>query len=153
MVGAGGEGEADADLAIGDLARGAGVLTLNADRVLALFEPAAVVDDPVFDRLALGQGVERAVGSDKADIAIAPVGIDHEVTEPLMQSIGLGGIGAGAGGDRLDALALGIAEQAERVQRERGAPLLVAEHVSDAIEVGLQPRLTVVIEEKIHAPS
>ena len=119
-----GEREADADLAIGDLARGAGVLPLDADGVFALLEPAGVVDDPIFDGLALGQRAEGIIRGDQPRLVVIPLRIDHEMAKPLVQGVCLLGIRAAAGGNRLHALALAVAEQAEGIEGERGATFL-----------------------------
>ncbi len=66
------DGQADADLAVGDLARRAGVLSLNADRMGTLLEEPRVVDDPRRDRLSLLDGLDR-VASGLTAARAAPV--------------------------------------------------------------------------------
>jgi len=58
-----------------------------------------------------------------------------------MDRIRAGRIGTCTRGDRLDALALTISEDAQRVGCKRRSPLVAAENLPDAIEVGFQPLL------------
>lgn len=55
------------------------------------------------------------------------------------------------GRDRLDALALAIAEDPHRIDRERSAAGVVPEHVPDAIEILLQPLFRGMIHDWAHA--
>ncbi|HEY3593486.1 MAG TPA: hypothetical protein VGL13_06420 [Polyangiaceae bacterium] len=72
MFGRRGDTEADADLTIGDLARRAGVLPLDADRVEALLDEAGIVDDPGVDVLARCQRCDAISGRLATDVAITP---------------------------------------------------------------------------------
>src|SRR5689334_21265609 len=65
--------QAHANLTIGNLACRACVLTLHADRMLALFEKASVVEDPRVDRLMLGHRRDGISCGCAANVAIAPV--------------------------------------------------------------------------------
>ena len=52
-----------------------------------------------------------------------------------MRRIGAHGIRARAGGNRLNALAVGVAEDPLRIERERFSPPLPAQDVADPVEV------------------
>jgi hypothetical protein len=67
------DAEAHADLAIADLADGAGVLSLHANRVFALFREARVVEDPRIDGRARGHRVDGMAGGESTHVAIAPL--------------------------------------------------------------------------------
>jgi hypothetical protein len=86
VLGTGGDAEADANLAVGDFSRRAGVLSLHSHRMLALFEEAGVVDNPGFHGLALRHGGEGVPGGLPAYIPVAPHGIDGEGTPAALLS-------------------------------------------------------------------
>ncbi len=69
-----------------------------------------------------------------------------------MDALGGDGLARGASGDGLDALAVTIAHEPERVRRERGPSAVVAQHGPDPVEVRLQPRDTIGAQLLIHAP-
>ena len=138
-----------ADLTVRDLARRARVLALDPDGVGSLLEPPRVVDDPIGDRLARGQGGDGVLRSLTTDGVIVPRGVDQEVTEPLLQGIGRLRIGTDTGSDGLDTLALSVGEKAKSEGGERGPPLLVAEGVSDQVEVVDEPLLCVAVHGEL----
>jgi hypothetical protein len=71
--------------------------------------------------------------------------------EPVVNTLDFGGVGTGAAGDGLDALALGIPEQAHRVGGKGGASALVAQHLADSREVPFQSLNSRVVEELRHS--
>ena len=74
-------GGEDADLAVGDLARRAGVLPADAARRLALLEEAGLVDDQ--HGVALGQRLERIVAHNVAQRVGIPVAApQHRLLAP-----------------------------------------------------------------------
>src|SRR6266536_6483268 len=151
MLGSGGDAQTDAELAVGDLSRRAGVLTLNPDGMAALLDEPGVIDDPRLDRLALRHRIQRVASSFTADALIAPRRVSGEVKKPLMSCIRPLRIRTGSRGNRLDTLPLTVAEQAQCVNCERLAPLLVAENRTDPLEVLAQPHLSAGIHEARHA--
>src|SRR5262249_28342946 len=78
------DAQAHGDLAVGDLARAAGVLPLYTDRVRALFQKPRVVDDPRPDRLLFGQRGDRVLRGDRANVAIAPRRVAQKAQQPMM---------------------------------------------------------------------
>jgi hypothetical protein len=84
MLGPGRDAEADADLAIGDLASGPGVLPLHAHRMGPLLEKTGVVDDPGLDRLGARQGIDAVSHRFATDIPIAPRRVVGEVDQSLV---------------------------------------------------------------------
>ena len=110
VLGTSGDAEADANLAVGDFSRRAGVLSLHSHRMLALFEEAGVIDNPGFHGLALRHGGKGVPGSLPAHLPVAPAGVDGEVQQSLVHRVRLAGVRAGTGRNRLDALALPVPE-------------------------------------------
>ena len=131
-----GHGQADGDLATGHLAGRAGVLPLDADRVVALLEEAGVIDAPGVDGLVLGQDAQSVVGGVGAHVLVAPGRGIQEVQEPMVvERAPLRTAVRGERSDGLDALALEVAQQAGSIHRERGAPLDPAQELAEALEV------------------
>src|SRR6266496_3691176 len=151
VLGARGDAEADANLAVGDLAGRARVLALHADRMNALLEEAGVVEDPGFDGLTFRHGSERVLRRNPTHLQVAPPRAADKVQEPLMGSVHLLRAATHEGGHGLDALALGAAEQAHRVDRERSAALGTSEHLADPGEVALDATNTSGVHED-HGP-
>ena len=122
-------------LAIRDLAGGARILSLNTDGVLALLEEPRVVDDPDGYRFVFPHGVDDVARSGAPDIAIAPGRTPDEVEEPIVATLHVFGGAERTSRDGLDALPLAIAEEPERIGRERltllGSPEMSAD---DALE-------------------
>ncbi len=147
VLGPRGDAEADADLTVGDLPCRARVLALHADGVTALLEEAGVVDDPGLDGLALVHGIERIARCDPAHFSVAPPRVADEVQKALMGGVHLPRVAANESSHRLDALALGVAEQPHRVDREGGAVLGIPEHLADPGEVALDATDTCAVHE------
>ena len=142
--------EADADLAVGDLAGRACVLPLHADRVLALLEEAGVVDDPrPRDRCARHRR-ERVARRRQPDRVVVPRRVCDEMQEALMRGVHVRDAGARAGHDRLHALAITVADQPHRVAREVLAPLRRAEHLADAVEEPVESLLRRAVDRDVH---
>src|SRR5437870_2376243 len=135
--------EAHADLTVADLPEGAGVLSLHSDRVLALLGEAGVVEDPRVDWISCHHLRDGVAGGESTHVAIAPVRIGEEVKQSLVSGVGQAGIGAGPRRDRLDALALAVAEQAKGIGRKRDTPLLVPQEVANATEILCEPTLPI----------
>jgi hypothetical protein len=57
-------------------------------------------------------------------VAVAPSPLANKVQQPIVHSVALLLIATCASGNRLDTLTLAVAEQSERVRRERGALIL-----------------------------
>jgi hypothetical protein len=100
----------------------------------ALFEEAGVVDLPGLDRLARRQCFEGVSRGAEPHFVIAPGRVCNEVLQLLMDRAHLLDIGAAARCDRLDALALGIAQEPQRIGREGGSPAVVPENLADPAE-------------------
>lgn len=108
-------------------------MPLDAYRVLSLFQEARVVDDPRRDRLALLDLLDGVPRGREPHGSIVPRSASEEVQQLVLNALGLLGVGARACGDRLGALALAVAENAERVHRERLALAPVFQMHADAI--------------------
>lgn len=123
------------DLAIGDLSQRTGVLALDAHRVLALLGKSGVIDDQYiqwFQSQQRWQGVIHRVG---ANGVIRPGRRIAVVNQGVMKILANLGIPTRAElGDRLQALALQRAQQAQRVQGEVSSLLAALEMRSNAIE-------------------
>src|SRR6185312_10984760 len=125
--------EADSDLAIRDFARRARVLPLHADRVFSLFQEAGVVDDPHRDRLALLDLLDGVPRGREPHGSIVPRCASEKMKQLVLNALRLLRVGARARSDRLGALALAVAENAERVHRERLALAPVFQVNADAL--------------------
>jgi hypothetical protein len=101
----------------------------------ALPEEPLVVDDPGLDGFALGHGIDRVFSSHPPHPPVTSGRATDEVQKPLMGSVHVLRVATGEGNHGLDALAHGISEEAHGVNGERGAPLGVAEHLTDLLEV------------------
>jgi hypothetical protein len=144
------EGQADADLAVGDLPCGAGVLPLDTNRVAALLEKAGVVYDPRphrGDARHLGDSIS---GSGASHRLVVPAGVGNEVLDPLMRGVRLVRIGHVPRRDPLHALALGFTEQAARLQGEVGTPAVVAQDIAGLVEVLPKPPFGACIDAEVH---
>src|SRR5262249_19078408 len=119
MLGSRRDAEADADLAVGDLTSGLGVLALNADRMFTLLQEPRVVDDPRRDGLLLLQRFDRVFRTLPPHETVAPRTAADEVQEIVVHPLAHPLIAGYARGDRLDALALALPDDSERVGRER----------------------------------
>jgi hypothetical protein len=73
------------------------------------------------------------------------------VSQPLVFGINALRVCASPRRDWLHALALAVAEQADRVSRERCAPFVVAEHLPDSFEIPLKPLEPVAFQCVVHA--
>src|SRR5437667_1950003 len=82
---------------------------------------------------------------------VVPRGIGREMVQALVLGVHAIRICARSRRDRLEALALGVAENTERVRRKRRTPLRAAEDLTDAIEVRAQPLLGSGVHELPHA--
>jgi len=136
---AGRDGQADADLAVRDLAGRTGVLPLHADRVGALLEKACVVDDPCLHRTSAGHRLQRITRRRTPNVAITPRRVGHEMQQPLVRRVGGRRIGASAARDRLRALALAVAENAHRIGREGLAAAWRSQNPSNLSEEPFEP--------------
>ncbi len=67
-----------------------------------------------------------------------------------MRALGLFWITARPRRDRLDALAVALAEQPHRVHGERGTPPVLIQHVADLAEILLQPVDPAAVEDLFH---
>jgi hypothetical protein len=135
------EREADANLAVGDLACRAGVLPLDADGVLALLEKARVVEDPRLHEAVLGQRFDCIPRREQSQFLVVPRRLGQEVQHPLMLSVGPRRVGAGPRDDRLDTLALAVSQEPHCVPREQLASSGVSQYLADLLEVVAQPAL------------
>src|SRR5690606_28532642 len=97
------------------------------------------VDDPRFDGLACGHCLERISGRFEPNRMIVPWRVECEMMQSLMLGVCAIRICTCSGGDRLQALALAFAEDAERVDGEGSPPLGSPQHCTDAVEVLSQP--------------
>ena len=123
VLGAGRDTEAHADLTIGNLARRARVLALHADRTGPLLEEACVVDDPGRHLLSPRAQRRESVPCDHPPHGVVvPARPREEVEELVVRVLRFRLVAARARRDRLDALALPLAEDAEGVHGE-GFPL------------------------------
>src|SRR5437867_2953083 len=140
------DAQADGDLAVGDFARGPGVLPLDTDGVRPLFEETRVVDDPRTERLLARDRVNRVARCDAPHRPVLPRRIAKETQQPMVCRLALPRVRRRRGGDRLGTLPVGPAEQPQRVGRERRAPGLVVECTADLREVSAQPAMRVGVE-------
>ena len=67
-----------------------------------------------------------------------------------MRALGVLGVTARPSRDRLDALAVALAEQPHRVHGERSPAPIVAQHLADLAEVLLQPFDPAAVEGLLH---
>src|SRR5215211_4159474 len=81
-----------------------------------------------------------------SDLAITPVGVGHEMKQPLMLGIRSHGVAACARGDGLDALSLALGEQPHCVCREGGAPGVVPKQRTHLVEVLLESILRIGVQ-------
>ena len=142
--------QADADLAVRDLAGRAGVLALHADRVLALLEKAGVVDDPGPRHGRAAHRFERVARGGQPHRVVVPRRVGDELLQALMRCIHVRDARARARRDRLHALALASADQPERVAREVGASLRRPEDLAEVIQVVVQSLLGGAIDLDVH---
>src|SRR5438876_4665906 len=142
--------QADADLAIADLPERARVLALHADRMLPLLRKAGVVDDPRRHRLLLLERRDDIARSLPPHAAVIPGTDSEEIQEPSLhalarrprRSLFLIDAAGRASGNGLDALALALAEDAVRIQRERLLLLASRQTLADtAVEILPGPAL------------
>jgi hypothetical protein len=103
MPGLGGIRQVDRDLAVVDLAGGAGVLALHPSGGGALLQIAGLVDDQ--HRLRVAEMADHVV----AHVIAQGVGIPHRPGEQVLQSVRAGG--AGVLGDRPAVLAWQVGQQ------------------------------------------
>jgi hypothetical protein len=139
VLAARGDGQRDRDLAVGDLAGGAGVLALDANAARPLLEEPRVVKDPGIHLLPLKQLRQRVVAGVGANQLVEPgrsVGEVQQLVVPLGVDEQI--VASGHRGDRLDTLAFELAEQAHGVEREVRPALLAAKYPADAVEVRVE---------------
>src|SRR5262249_24829892 len=128
----GGELERHADLAVTDLAQGAGVLALHADGVRPLLGEAGVVQD---QQALATQGAAQVLGQLIADGSLVPGALAEELLQALLVIVrttvdALEAFGQGAG-----ALAAAVEQQAAEVEFRPRPPALAAEVGEDVIQV------------------
>src|SRR4051794_38716483 len=107
--------------------------------MVALLEKSGVIDDPGLDRLPLLHGLHYVIRRLAPHGLIAPLGVQCEVEESLMKSVGLLGICAGACGDGFYALAVSITHQPHCIHRKGATSAVVTEHITYLCEVLLDP--------------
>ena len=117
--------------------------------MLALLEPAGVVEDPGPDLRDLRHRRECVARGGEPHLVVVPGRVGDEAVQTLVRGVGLGDVDAVAHGDRLDGLAL-VADQPERVARKVLAPRVVAEHGADLVEEVSQPLLGGAIDLDVH---
>jgi len=81
------DAQADADLAIGDLACRARVLPLHSDRMRPLPEEAGVINDPGRHRRVLGHRGDRMTRSLPPNGLIRPQALSEEMEEPILRAL------------------------------------------------------------------
>jgi len=129
---------ADGALAVGLLAQGPAVLTLDADGVPPLLGEGGVVDDE--DRLGVGEGLGHSGAVASPDGLLVPVGLVDEVLEALIGVLDPElGRQVDAADQWLDALAFAVLEEPAEVDER---PVGLAAHgkvTAKEIGVGLEP--------------
>ena len=130
MLGARHDAQADADLAVGHLPGGTGVLPLHPDRVLALLEKSGGANDPRRHRLANAHRGDRVPGGLGPHRTVRPWALCEKVQKPVVRTLRSFRIAARSRGDGLDAFPLAVAQDSERIRRERFALLTPALSIS-----------------------
>src|SRR5260221_2266994 len=111
MLGACGDRDARRDLTVPRFPERSTVLSLHSRRLVSLFRKAGVIDDPRLDLFARGHRVDGISCRALTDTSIRPRGDAHEMQQSIGDRTPERPIAAGTGRDRLDTLALALAEE------------------------------------------
>lgn len=146
--------EAHADLTVGDLTGRSRVLTLDADRVLSLLEEPRVVDDPRGHGFLLLQSFDPVPCSLPPHETVAPRTAPDEVQQAVVHPFALPLVARRACCDRFDALSFAVADESERVGRERGALLAALQVLADPlVEELVHPSVHIRAHLEGHGPT